>query len=243
MADTKDKSSLATLAVIVVVGIIAALGYWKMDDITDAVSGKGDATLDSLTVREEDTVPGYDRAAFGPAWTDNNTADMGGNGCDTRNDILTRDMKDITFMDGSSGGGSGMLSGLSDGGTKDCRVKSGTLDDPYTGKTINFLRGTHTSSAVQIDHIVALSNAWNSGANLLDYEDRVNLANDPDNLLAADGPSNNAKRDKDASRWLVPDNPKFRCTYVQKQIDIKHRYNLSVTKSEKYAMEEQLKSC
>ena len=126
--------------------------------------------------------------------------------------------------------------------THACTVISGTLDDPYTGKTIEFKRGKKTSSAVQIDHVVALSNAWQTGAQDLTAEQRRQLANDPENLLAADGPANQQKSDADAADWL-PSNTAYRCTYVARQVHVKAKYKLWVTADEKKVMERVLNSC
>ena len=126
--------------------------------------------------------------------------------------------------------------------THACTVISGTLDDPYTGKTIEFKRGKKTSSAVQIDHVVALSNAWQTGAQDLTAEQRRQLANDPENLLAADGPANQQKSDADAADWL-PSNTAYRCTYVARQVHVKAKYKLWVTADEKKVMERILNSC
>lgn len=121
------------------------------------------ALLATLTVKGRAPKTGYDRSgSFGTAWLD-----VDQNGCDTRNDILARD-----------------LTGTVKSGN--CRVLTGTLPGPYTGKKIHFERGTSTSSLVQIDHVVALSNAWQTGAQQLSQAQRVSLANDPLNLLAVD---------------------------------------------------------
>ena len=109
---------------------------------------------------------GYDRDAFGEPW-----ADVDDNGCDTRNDVLDRDLRDIRF-DPSAGS---------------CIVESGFLDDPYSGRTIDFVRGWETSSEIQIDHVVALSNAWQTGARFWSSTKMLRFANDPLELLAADG--------------------------------------------------------
>jgi len=119
---------------------------------------------------------------------------------------------------------------------------SGVLNDPYTGQTIQFQRGEKTSSKVQIDHVVALSDAWQKGAQQISPEERERLANDPLNLLAVDGPANQAKGDGDAATWL-PSNKPFRCQYVARQIAIKRRYRLWVTEAEKSAMSGILEKC
>ena len=125
---------------------------------------------------------------------------------------------------------------------KGCKVQSGTLNDPYTGKTIAFVRGEDTSGAVQIDHVVALSNAWATGAYQLDADTRYSISQDPLNLLAVDGPANQEKLDQDASTWL-PSNQTFRCQYVARQISVKYKYHLWVTAAEKVAMQKVLTFC
>ena len=177
------------------------------------------AVLAGIPVKGRAPKTGYDREGmFGAAWVD-----VDRNGCDTRNDILARDLTDET------------LSGA-------CRVMSGTLVDPYTTATIAFVRGEQTSALVQIDHLVALSNAWQTGAQLLTPEQRVAFANDPANLLAVDGPANSAKGDGDAATWL-PANRGFWCAYVSRQIGVKAAYGLWVTAAEHDAMERVLESC
>jgi len=171
--------------------------------------------LEKLEVNSRYTEQKYVRTDFYSSWSTVK-------GCDMRNIILQRDLVD-TILDG-------------------CLVLSGTLDDPYTGKIINFVRGPGTSSAVQIDHVVALSNAWSTGAYRLDKTERKALSQDPLNLLAVDGPANQQKSDKDASEWLPP-NVAFRCQYVARQISVKFKYILWVTQPEKSAMEKVLKTC
>ncbi len=182
----------------------------------------GSASLDllnALEVKGKSPKTGYDRVGkFGPAWSD-----VDRNGCDTRNDILTRDLTDIRLQNG-------------------CRVLSGHLTDPYTGTEIDFVRGNKTSSLVQIDHVVALSNAWQTGAQKLTQEERLSLANDPLNLLAVDGPTNSKKGDGDAATWLPP-NKSYRCDYVGRQVSVKAAYGLWVTESEKNAMASVLEGC
>lgn len=142
----------------------------------------------------------------------------------TRNDILARDLTNVVYQKGS-----------------DCVVASGTLNDPYSGKVISFVRGPN-SSAVQIDHRVALSNAWQTGAAYWTADKRLQFANDPINLVAADGPLNMAKGDGDAATWLPP-NKAYRCTYVTDQIAVKAKYALWVTQAEKDAMAGILATC
>ncbi|SCB91287.1 Protein of unknown function [Pseudarthrobacter enclensis] len=177
--------------------------------------------LDDLPVKGRAPKTGYSRQEFGPAWSDTDH-----NGCDTRNDILARDLANETFKPG----------------TNNCVVASGTLADRYTGTTIRFVRGEGTSSQVQIDHIVPLSDAWQKGAQQLTADQRKELANDPLNLMAADGPTNSAKGDKDAATWLPPNKP-FRCEYVSRQVEVKAKYRLWVTKAEHDAIAGILAGC
>ncbi len=122
-----------------------------------------------------------------------------------------------------------------------CKVQSGKLNDPYTGEVILFHRGEN-SNAVQIDHVVALSDAWQKGAQQLSFIERVILANDPLNLLAVDGPANQQKSGSDAASWLPP-NKSFRCQYVARQIAVKQKYRLWVSVAEKSAMRGVLGAC
>nr|WP_236557677.1 DUF1524 domain-containing protein [Arthrobacter sp. 9AX] len=123
-----------------------------------------------------------------------------------------------------------------------CKVQTGTLADPYTGSNISFVRGNGTSTAVQIDHVVALSDAWQKGAQQLTPEQRTAFANDPLNLQATDGPTNQKKGDADAATWLPP-NKGFRCEYVARQISVKATYRLWVTRAEHDAMSNILAGC
>jgi hypothetical protein len=183
--------------------------------------GTAVTTLATLTVKGRAPKTGYDRDLFGQAW-----ADVDRNGCDTRNDILRRDLTRYTLKAGTHG----------------CLVLKGTLNDPYTGSTISFVRGQGTSNAVQIDHVVALSDAWQKGAQQWSQTRRTAFANDPLNLLAVDGPTNQRKGDADAATWLPP-RKAGRCAYVARQIAVKHRYGLSVTAAERDAMVRVLTTC
>ena len=175
--------------------------------------------LAALPVKGRAAKTGYDREGrFGAAWFD-----IDRNGCDTRNDVLTRDLRDA------------VRSGP-------CKVMRGVLDDPYTGTVIDFVRGEDTSADVQIDHVVALMDAWQTGAQLLDDQQRVTLANDPLNLIATDGPTNSQKSDADAASWLPP-NKGARCAYVARQIAVKATYALWVTPAEHDAMAAVLVGC
>jgi hypothetical protein len=177
--------------------------------------------LDTIPVKGRAPKTGYAREEFGSAW-----ADVDRNGCDTRNDILARDLQAETFKPG----------------TRDCVVATGTLADKYTGTAINFVRGQDTSSAVQIDHLVPLSDAWQKGARQLSAEQRKQFANDPLNLMAAAGSVNSEKGDRDAATWLPP-NKAFRCEYVARQTAVKAKYQLWVTPPEREAIAGILAAC
>lgn len=172
--------------------------------------------LQKLPIKGRAPKTDYSREQFGSGWTT-----MGG--CDTRNIILHRDLN-ASVVD------------------ENCNVTRGTLHDPYTGKTIEFVRGVSTSADVQIDHVVALSDAWQKGAQLLTREKRIELANDPLELLAVDGAANQQKLDGDAATWL-PSNKPFRCQYIARQIAVKSKYLLWITDSEKRAIINVLTSC
>ena len=187
----------------------------------NAANSTAENLLDSIAVKGRAPKTGYTRAQFGQTW-----ADVNRNGCDTRNDILKRDLTNVVFREG----------------TRNCVVESGTLIDPYSGITINFVKGVKSSMEVQIDHVVALSNAWQTGAFKLSLERRTEFANDPENLIAVQGRLNSQKGDGDAATWLPP-LKKYRCTYVSKQIAVKAKYGLWVTAPEKAAMKNILAKC
>lgn len=174
------------------------------------------ASLEQLPVKGRAPKTGYARAQFGDGWALIK-------GCDMRNIILARDLKNVIV------------------GTT-CKISSGDLNDPYTGKLIHFTRGADTSDDVQIDHVVALSNAWQTGAQQISAAQREALANDPLELLAVEGQANQDKGDGDAATWLPP-NKAFRCQYVSRQIDVKQKYQLWVTAPEKEAMQRVLANC
>lgn len=183
------------------------------------------AAAEHLRVVTAARMTGYSRGAFGRAWSDDERVPLGHNGCDTRNDILRRDLFRIVVEPGTNG----------------CVVLTGTLHDPYTARAIAFVRGPE-SDRVQIDHVVALGNAWQTGAAGWSESQRQALANDPLELLAVDGPTNEAKGDADASGWLPP-NAQFRCAYVARQVAVKHAYDLGVTSAERATMVSVLRRC
>ena len=215
---------------VVLSGLLAAslaiglpVGSAYADEPTDGTGAGTSATevLDSLEVKGRAPKTGYKRTQFGKAW-----ADMDHNGCDTRNYILNRDLTGVRHK----------------WRTHNCVVKSGKLHDPYTGKDIKFKKGKKTSTAVQIDHVVALENAWQSGARDWSTAKRHEFGNDPYNLLAVDGPANQEKGSASAAYWL-PTNADYRCDYVARQIGVKDKYQLTVTSQEKDAMLAVLHTC
>jgi broad specificity phosphatase PhoE len=179
------------------------------------------AALAALPVKGRAPKSGYERDRFGQRW-----ADIDRNGCDQRNDVLARDLAAATF----------------EPGTRDCVVRSGVLTDPYTGTTVTFVRGQDTSDDVPIDHVVALSDAWQKGAQQLTAAQRERLANDPLNLQATTQAANSAKGDADAATWLPPARA-YRCTFVARQVAVKATYGLWVTPAERDAMARVLDRC
>ncbi|WP_245981470.1 HNH endonuclease family protein [Frondihabitans australicus] len=177
------------------------------------------AQLAALPVKPLAPRAGYDRKRdFGEAW-----ADVDRNGCDTRNDILARDLVDVVRA-------------------RNCKVESGVLSSPFSGTTIRFTKGDLTSPDVQIDHVVALADAWRTGAQALSKRQRLLLANDPVELLAVDAASNDDKGSQDAAHWL-PRNVAFRCTYATLQVEVKAKYRLWVTTAEGAALRRVLAGC
>jgi len=182
-----------------------------------AATGSALAAVGRLTVKGRAPKTGYTRAQFGQAWYDTDR-----NGCDTRNDILRRDLKSRQMKN-------------------TCKVMAGTLaPDPYTGTSIRFIYGG--ASEVDIDHLVALSDAWQKGAARWAAGKRLALANDPLNLLAVDSSTNRSKGDGDAATWLPPYKA-YRCTYVARQVAVKGKYGLWVTPAERDAMVRVLTTC
>ncbi len=196
-----------------------ALGTASSPTPLPTASGSALAQLATLPTKGKSPLTGYARVGeFGRAWLD-----VDHNGCDTRDDILARDLTKI------------VRSGP-------CKILSGVLAEPYTGHVIDFLRGIKTSALVQIDHLVPLANAWQTGAQKLTQARREQLANDPLELLAVDGPANEQKGDGDAATWL-PAQKSFRCTYIARQIAVKSKYGLWVTVAERAAMARVLSRC
>ena len=188
-------------------------------------AGETQAELDTLAVKGRAPRTGYSRGQFGDAWSDDVWVAGGHNGCDTRNDVLREQLSDIVTKPGTNG----------------CVVLSGVLNDPYSGTTAEFRRGPDTSDQIQIDHIVALSDAWQTGAQQWDDTTRRNFANDPLNLQATLGWINHEKGDSDAASWLPP-NRAYRCPYVTRIVDVKAKYGLWVTQAERDAIAQVLAS-
>lgn len=204
----------------IAVAILFAPDNWQqavtVEPEKSQASGVAADALGQLSIKGRAPKTNYSRTQFGDGWA---TVD----GCDVRNIILHRDLKDTVV-------------------SEDCKVLSGALQDPYTGSVIQFKRGSGTSDDVQIDHVVALSDAWQKGAQQLSAAERKQLANDPLELLAVDGKTNQEKGASDAATWLPP-NKTFRCQYVARQIAVKAKYKLWVTQAEHDAMKRILSGC
>ena len=198
--------------------LLAGLIPAKAESVTSGLS-----VIEAQVTKGRAPKTGYTRAQFGPDLT---KSDFDRNGCDTRNDILKRDLTKIVVKEK----------------TKSCVVMSGVLVDPFSGESINFAQGVKTSSDIQIDHLVALSNAWQTGAFMLTADQRKAFANDPLNLLAVKGKLNSQKGESDAATWLPP-LKSYRCDYVSRQIAVKMKYKLWFTAPEKEAMIRILKTC
>jgi hypothetical protein len=182
------------------------------------------AMLDRLPVKGWDREQDFARYRFGESWSDDVDVEFGHNGCNTRDDILRRDLADLVIRPGA------------------CYAQSGVLHDPYTGETIAFVRGPATSNSVEIDHLVSLADAWYKGARGWDDQRRRDFANDPRNLLAVSPTANFNKAYRDAASWLPP-NRAFRCDFAARQIDVKAAYGLWVSAREKEAMTQVLRTC
>jgi hypothetical protein len=169
----------------------------------------------------------YRRAAFGDAWDDSNDAPGGHNGCDTRDDILNRDLVDKTYVS-----------------IKRCpeAVATGTLHDPYTNTTLVFQRGAQIGESVQIDHIVPLSYAWDMGAYDWPAAERLRFANDPANLLAVEGQANQDKGDSPPALWMPP-NKAFGCQYAIQFIAVLRGYQLPVDQASTDVLRQAAATC
>lgn len=198
-------------------GAEAALDY-SAEPTSTADSSLPLATdvLSQLEVKGRAPKTGYSREQFYTEWP---TID----GCNLRQRIIKREFGDTAVLDG-------------------CNVIAGEYDEPYTGQHLAFTERSTISSDIQIDHVVALSDAWQKGAQVLDPDTRYQLATDPLNLLAVDAKANSQKSDGDAATWL-PSNKKFRCQYIARQISVKFKYHLWVTTAEHNAIARILDNC
>lgn len=195
--------------------------FVKKNDESVAVPEVGEGklaieVLELLEVKGRAPKTGYARTEFYDGWP---LVD----GCSLRQKILKREFGESATLDG-------------------CNVVAGEFDEPYTGEHMVFTDKAQIAKSLQIDHVVALSDAWQKGAQYLDASVRYEIATDPLNLLAVDGPANEKKSDGDAATWL-PANKKFRCQYVARQVSVKYKYGLWVTKAEKEAISQVLKNC
>ena len=184
------------------------------------------AELDRLVVRARPRgTEGYRRDAFGSDWVDTDD-----NGCNQRDDVLLRDaVRGTTRVETQ--------------GACDHDVVAGTWHDPYTGRTLTFtdLKDLRQAEAIQIDHVVPLAEAWVSGARRWNRTRRETFANDLDELLAVDGPTNMSKGDGDPASWRPRRG--YQCTYARRWIAVKTRYRLDVDGSEKSALDQMLGLC
>ena len=248
------RRGLAVVLAILVIAAVAGALYWQERSLRERTSGPsptwraeptstsdsgpppppptGDPSrfdtarqrLGQLEVRGWDRTSDFKRYRFGKAWSDDVDVEFGHNGCNTRDDILRRDLQNLVVRRGT------------------CYAQSGTLVDPYSGVTIDFVRSPETSKAIEIDHVVALADAWYKGARSWDPQRRLDFANDPRNLLAVSPKANFDKAFRDAASWLPP-NEAFRCDFVARQIEVKAAYGLWLAAKEKKAMEAVLARC
>lgn len=179
------------------------------------------AQLDGIPIVSGYSDERYDRDRFGQRWMD-----VDRNGCDTRNDILGRDLLDPVFKER----------------TNECKVLAGLLIDPYDGQSVEFVSGRDTSVLVQIDHVVALAWAWRHGAEHWSDDQRTAFANDPRNLVAASEHTNQEKSDSGPAEWLPPV-PELRCRYVEQYVSVLAAYRLGISAADEAAARGVLESC
>ncbi|MGW7422401.1 HNH endonuclease family protein [Streptomyces sp. NPDC054813] len=183
-----------------------------------ADKAKARSVIEKVATKGRGPKTGYERDKFGYAWMDSAPGGIpfAHNGCDSRNDLLKRDGEKVRFRTGSN-----------------CVVASMTLHDPYTGKTIEWIKSHATT--VQIDHVMPLSYDWQMGASRWTKDKREDIANDPLNLIPVDGPTNGAKSDSGPATWLPP-NKQIRCSYVVRFAQVSLKYGLPVTVADKRMM-------
>lgn len=188
------------------------------DENSDSSAPLATEILARLEIKGRAPKTGYTREEFYKTWP---TVE----GCSLRQRIIRREVGDSAILADDK-----------------CTVVSGTFVEPYTGKTLEFKEKSEFSNGIQIDHVVALSDAWQKGAQQLSADERYNLATDPLNLLAVDAAANQQKSDGDAATWL-PSNKSFRCQYVARQVSVKFKYHLWVTQAEHDTIARILESC
>lgn len=223
-------AALTALTVIVAVQVVGATGddreLLARADVPTVAPGS-DVLAGIVVVPQRQRGYDYRRSAFGDAWDDDNDAPLGHNGCDTRNDILDRDLVDKAYVS-----------------VKRCphAVATGVLHDPYTDETISFVRGAQVGASVQIDHIVPLAYAWDMGAR--DWPDglRLRFANDPANLIAVAGGANQDKGDQGPASWMPP-NHAFWCQYAVQFIAVLRGYGLPVDEASARELRDATTTC
>ena len=225
----KSRRLVAVVAALILAGIWLVVNPESYESVFTKVENTGaeasDGGTDSklaadvlelLEVKGRAPKTGYKRDEFYGGWP---TVD----GCNLRQKILKREFGESAVLDG-------------------CNVVAGEFDEPYTGEHMKFTSREEISKGLQIDHVVALSDAWQKGAQYMEREVRYNIATDPLNLLAVEASANEKKSDGDAATWL-PANKKFRCQYVARQVSVKYKYSLWVTEAEREAISQVLISC
>lgn len=234
------KIATTLVLVIAAAGAAAASGGGLPEDLTGSPAASPDSpastksadptgaaarALDQLTVKGPAPMTGYDREGkFGPAYSDDVDVPLGHNGCDARNDLAKLRFDQVKIKPG----------------TNDCVVASGQLEDPYSGTTIPYASGE--GSDIHFEHVVALGDAWRTGAQQFTEQQRENLANDPLNLLMVKGSLNMAKGDANIATWQPP-NKTFRCDYAARQIAVKTKYDLWIVEAEKQTLATVLETC
>ncbi len=186
-------------------------GSGGSDNPSDSAA-KALAQLDTITVATS-SASGYDRKRFGD-WVNSD-------GCNTRHRVLARDLTNVTYSSG-------------------CRVASGTLEDPYSGATVE-LESYSGGSSIEIDHIVPVSVAWYYGANAWSDERRNQFYNDMTNLVAASSQENQAKGNKTLSQWVPPTD--FACAYTERYVGTHATWELAMPQADIAKAREVLAAC
>ena len=200
--------------------LVTEQGSTENSDELSGTSGEilASTVLEKLEIKGRAPKTGYSRDEFYKTWPSID-------GCSLRQRILKRELGDSATLDADK-----------------CTVISGEFDEPYTGSHLIFYEKSDLSKGLQIDHVVALSDAWQKGAQYMDKDTRYAMATDPLNLLAVDSSANQSKSDGDAATWL-PSNKAFRCQYVARQVSVKYKYSLWVTQAEHDAIARILETC